>query len=105
MTKIYGASDDLLEFEGSIFGEVNYFDSSEKDPIEVKVSDGTHFKAFYDEVGLWRIILIEAGTCFISLDKATDPNSENYSDILTLENEDELTAKYKVKGNNWRKVD
>lgn len=104
MTKIYGASDDLLEFTGEIYGEIGYYDSSKEDPIRVRVSDGTEFSAYYNEQGLWKIDVHVKGTHFDVLEVATDPDSENYSDTLTLL-EGKLTAKYKVgKGSKWEKV-
>lgn len=103
MTKIYGASDDLLEFDGEIYGEIGYYDSSKEDAILVKVSDGTEFSAYYNESGLWKIELTVKGTHFESLTEATDPDSDNYSDVLILMS-GPLTAKYKTRGVSWKTV-
>lgn len=104
MTTIYGASDDLLEFGGDILGEVCYYDSSKEDPIVVHISDGTKFHAYYSEDGLWKIDILKKGSHFESLVKAVDPDSDKYSDKLTLL-DGPLTAKYSTVGSNsWKKV-
>lgn len=74
-----------------------------KDAILVKVSDGTEFSAYYNESGLWKIELTVKGTHFESLTEATDPDSDNYSDILILMS-GPLTAKYKTRGVSWKTV-
>ena len=102
-TKICGASDDLLEFEGEIYGEIGYYNSSEDDPIRVKVSDGTEFDAFYNDDGLWKIKLKTKGPAFVSLEEATDPDSDNYTDILRLSGQN-LKAEFKVGAADWEKV-
>ena len=105
MIKIYGASDDLLEFEGDLYGEVGCYNSTKDEPIHVKVSDGTEFIAYYNEDGIWKIEIIEASTLFISLDKCERETDNCYSDILTLDEWDKVTAKYKCKhSDSWEKV-
>lgn len=103
MTKIYGHSDDLLEFEGDLYGEVCYFDSSETDDIKVSISDGTELSVYYANSGLWKIKVLNQGSHFESLVEATDPDSDQYSDILTLK-PGMLTARYKIGTERWRKV-
>lgn len=104
MTKIYGASDDLFEFDGDIYGEIGYYDSSPEDLIRVRISDGTELSAFYNEDGLWKIQVIAKGTHFQELIEAVDPDSDDYSDIVLMK-DGELTAEYKAgKGSAWKKV-
>jgi hypothetical protein len=103
MTKIYGASDDLLEFEGDIYGEVGYYGSSEDDPIKVSISDGTELNVYYADSGLWRIKVLNQGSHFESLVEAVNPDSDEYSDVLTLKS-GSLTARYKVGSEKWKKV-
>jgi hypothetical protein len=103
MTKIYGASDDLLEFEGDIYGEVGYYGSSLEDPIKVSISDGTELNMYYDDSGLWKIKVLNQGSHFESLVEATDPDSDQYSDLLTLKS-GLLTARYKVGSERWKSV-
>lgn len=102
-TKIYGASDDLIEFEGDIYGEIGCYGSSQNDPIKVKVSDGTEFDIFYSDSGLWKINVTKKGSNFDLVTEAIDPDSDNYSDELFLTPGD-LTAKYKTKESTWKRL-
>ncbi len=101
-TKIYGASDDLLEFEGDVYGEIGRYGTSEEDPIRVRVSDGTEFDAFYNDDGLWKIKVTKRGTHFDFYTEAVDPDSQYSSDELHLKDGD-LTADYLVDG-EWEEV-
>jgi len=58
-TKIYGASDDLLEFEGDI--EDEFYVNCDK-PFYIGLSDGTLLKMEYDDNGIWRIHLVRKGS-------------------------------------------
>lgn len=91
-TKIYGASDDLIEIEGEIEDEVGCY--NHKKPILIEVSDGTKATIFYD--GEWKINISFAGEKYIEkVDSVGDDakhigdykNCTSYSDILIL-NED-----------------
>lgn len=48
---IYGASDDLIEFEGDFEDEGDHFGD---DPIYIHLDDGSVIKALYDNDGIWR---------------------------------------------------
>ena len=48
---IYGASDDLIEFEGDFEDEGNHFSD---DAIFIHLNDGSVIEAFYDQDGIWR---------------------------------------------------
>lgn len=88
-TKIYGASDDLIEIEGFTNDEINCYDH--KKPIKITCSDGTIATIFYD--GKWTIKIKKVGTNFLRLiDSVGDDNeheapysfASSYSDILIL---------------------
>lgn len=81
MIKIYGASDDLIEIEGDITEEFSWFDCNEK-PRPVAFSDGTLLRMRYDEDGIWRITLVEAGTAVFS--KKEGSVSKDTNDEVTL---------------------
>lgn len=102
-SKIYGASDDLLEFCGDIYGEVCYYDSSPTDPIYVKMSDGTEFQSYYSKEGLWKIVVSKEGSLFDRVEVATDPDSDKYSDILYLK-AGKVTAVAKAGDSDWLEV-
>ena len=107
ITRIYGASDDLIEIDGQISDEVDAYSSSDE-PIKFKTSQGTKGSIMYD--GNWNITIIEEGTDFVkvieSVGDDNDHTEENtkdvpsYSDVLILEGELEWI---KVKGKKYKK--
>lgn len=90
-TKIYGASDDLIEIDGEISDEHNQIDFSGK----VICSDGTEAKLEYNDDGIWKFSLIEMGNKYLDLieSKGDDvPHTHefarglsSYSDVLVLD--------------------
>jgi len=83
--KISGHSDDVVCVEGDVTDE---FYPSEDQPFFVGVSDGTLLRISYD--GMWNIRVLITGSddTKITYEPATDEDT-NYSDIVTLENDDE----------------
>ncbi len=81
-TKVYGASDDLIEFNGDVYGEVDHM--SEK-PCKVTMSDGTELLVVYGKPaphgGVWWIRLKKAGPLFDHIDKCFDEKATVYSDV------------------------
>lgn len=59
VTKVYGASDDLIEVEGGFNDEFSWF--SDK-PVYLNFSDGTQLSALYDKDGIWRLDRTREGT-------------------------------------------
>ena len=89
-TKIYGASDDLIEIEGAINDEVGcYFNAKQT----ITCSDNTKASISYN--GEWKIIVIVEGEKFLGkINSVGDdakhilPDAEgctSYSDILILD--------------------
>lgn len=60
-TKVYGASDDLIEIDGDIYEEFGRY-NSEGDYLAF--SDGTVLYMVYDGDGIWRIKVICKGELF-----------------------------------------
>lgn len=58
---IYGASDDLIEIEGDILEEFNFYPRGEESRI-LAVSDGTLLRVYYDKDGIWRLNKISGGS-------------------------------------------
>ena len=54
MITIYGASDDLIEIEGDITEEFNWYSDNVEERRYLAFSDGTLLRVFYDEDGIWR---------------------------------------------------
>lgn len=80
-TKVYGCSDDLIEFEGDLRGEVGFYARGEDEKCALILSDGTVLTIHYAERGIWKIDLIERGNLFDRLDICTDPEADPYSDV------------------------
>jgi len=89
-TKIYGASDDLVEIEGQISDEHDCYDH--KKPINISVSDGTKATIFYD--GEWKINVKFAGSKYIEKIDSIGDNGRHegnakgctpYSDVIIFE--------------------
>jgi len=60
-TKVYGGSDDLVEFSGGIHGEIGCYDTSEEDSILVAFSDGTVLSIWYSKHGIGKIHALRKG--------------------------------------------
>ena len=89
-TRIWGASDDLLEIDGALIeDEVN-----ESFPYAIKCSDGTIASFDYNSEGIWECTIESPGKSFIRIVKAvgednehTDPTAKgcsSYSDVLLI---------------------
>lgn len=100
-TKIYGASDDLIEIEGDISGEIYHYD----DKTEFICSDGTKGRITYDWD--WFIDVIEEGLGFVKLVRGQDeiPHTDtdaigctSYSDVLILKDIEWI----KMKGKKYK---
>lgn len=81
-TKVYGASDDLIEFDGDICGEVGFINDKD-DRALVALSDGTLLKVGYGKEGkaLWSVELVECGSLFDRIDPCADEDADPYSDV------------------------
>ena len=87
-TKVYGASDDLIEFEGDVHGEVGYYAADnaneETDATLLVFDDGTQLAVRYGKPGLggvWHITALRKGPLFVSIDVCEDENADPYSDV------------------------
>lgn len=104
MTKIYGASDDLIEFEGDIHGEVGCYGTDETERgVLVFLSDGTALEVKYGKLdeGIWGVRLLIKGTLFDRIEECTDATADPYSDIAFFK--DGLKKAYAATG-EWEKV-
>lgn len=90
MTKIYGASDDLIEIDGDVSEEFNAYSSDEDAEWRLALSDGTLLSVRYD--GCWRFNQLIAGSVSftrVEADAEDKPGSRPdggpwYSDVLTF---------------------
>lgn len=89
-TKIYGASDDLIEIDGAISEEANHYDATR---VIIKASDGTQARITYD--GEWRITVEVEGEKYLNLIHSVGDEGEHlhedakgcssYSDVIVLD--------------------
>jgi len=107
-TKVYGCSDDLIEFDGDVSGEVNHYGTDdEKQGMLLIFSDGTLLEAKYGKggEGVWAITLLRRGDLLIGIEQVdistyTDGPDEPNSDVATFK--PGLT--WCREATNWRKV-
>lgn len=103
-TKIYGASDDLIEIEGQINEEASHYNAKN---LKISCSDGTVATINYG--GNWNIIILRQGSLFDKLvlgnpneDPHSDIDAKNcsaYSDVLILKEGIEWVKIVKIKFN------
>lgn len=106
-TRIYGASDDLIEIDGQISDEVDAYSAS-KEPVKFKTSLGTKGTILYN--GEWKITITEEGSDFMRVvesvgddDDHTEDDTKNipsYSDVLILSGDLEWI---KINGKKYKK--
>jgi hypothetical protein len=85
MTRVYGRSDDLVEFEGELRGEIGCYGSGDDGKLGVLVafSDGTILAVRYGKPvgeGIWAIDVLRQGELFDRLEVCTDAEADPYSD-------------------------
>jgi hypothetical protein len=85
-TKVYGASDDLIEFEGDCNGEVGCYGTDDDDNpgVLLTFSDGTMLVVKYGKPGcggVWGISVLTEGTLLDRVDLCTDEDADPYSDV------------------------
>jgi hypothetical protein len=83
-TRIYGASDDLIEFDGDVYGEVGHFGTDEREKGDlIMCSDGSILEVKYGkaDLGIWGLVLIQAGSLFDRIEPCSDENAKVHSDI------------------------
>lgn len=103
MTKIYGSSDDLIEFEGDFVGEVGAYETDKAEHgVLVVVSDGTILEVKYGKGGeaIWEVKVIKQGSLFKSIDPCTDEDADPYSDVAVFAE----GVKWAYAAKNWDKV-
>ena len=107
-TRVYGTSDDLIEFEGDYRGEI-CFGSDDEDEFGgalLVCSDGTAATVQYnqDHRGIWRIHVLRKGDLFDRFERCEAEDGEDvdvYSDQLFLKD----GIKWVWFGKEARKVD
>ena len=103
MTKIYGASDDLIEFEGDVSGEVNCYGTDESEQgVLLICSDGTLLEVKYgkNDSAIWGIKIIKTGTLLHHVEPCEDEDAKPYSDVAVFND----GLKFIYHASEWKKV-
>ena len=86
-TNVYGSSDDLIEFEGDVSGEVCHYGTDEhKTGVLLAFSDGTLLDVRYGKPqgGIWEINVLRKGELLIKIESCIDEDADIYSDVATF---------------------
>lgn len=87
MVKVYGASDDLCEIEGSAYkdDEIECYGSD----VRIRFVDGTVIRIGYPKAddAIWRIEVEKKGTAVHTLTICDDEDARIYSDIFEIDAE------------------
>lgn len=87
MLKIYGASDDLVEIEGTSYrdDEIGCYDRD----VRIRFVDGTAIRVGYSKetIAVWWIEVEKQGTAKQFLEVCEDENADIYSDIFYIDAE------------------
>lgn len=87
MIRIYGASDDLVEIEGSEYqeDEIGCFEAK----VRIWFKDGTVILVSYgnDCGAIWDIVVEKVGTAKFNLKICEDEDADIYSDIFEIDSE------------------
>jgi len=88
-TKIYGRSDDLIEVEGDVDGEVSCYGTDRREKgVLLVCSDGTLLEVKYGKggMGIWGIMLIRKGSLLMSIRQCDSEEKDPYSDVAYFAN-------------------
>lgn len=102
-TKVYGASDDLIEFDGDVHGEVGcYGTDDDEHGVLLMFSDGTILEIKYgkQDRAIWGLQVVREGLLFKGISLCNDENAPIHSDIAEFS--PGLTWAYAA--TDWEKV-
>lgn len=101
-TKVYGASDDLVEFEGDFSGEFGHYGSDEGPGVLVVMSDGTLLRVQYgkNSKAIWKIELLRKGPLFEGIEPCLSEDSGPHSDVAKFKD----GIKWVYAASEWEEV-
>ena len=105
-TRVYGRSDDLIEFDGDVAGEVSSYAGDDVDQSArgdlIVCSDGTLLIVKYGKGGrgIWSVTLLRKGSLLVEIEQCDDEDADPYSDVATFA--DGLIWAYAAK--DWERV-
>lgn len=86
-TKVYGASDDLVEFDGDFRGEVGCWGTDDRERgVLVVLSDGTILEVKYgkNDAAIWGVKLLKKGTLYVGIEQCDNEDANPHSDVATF---------------------
>jgi hypothetical protein len=102
-TRIYGRSDDLVEFDGDFTGEVGCYGTDDSEHgVLVVVSDGTLLEVKYgkNDDAIWEVKLVKSGALFERIDQCSDSEADPSSDVAHFRD----GVKWAYAAKEWEKV-
>lgn len=103
-TRIYGRSDDLVEFDGDVHGEMGCFGTDEENHPGVMVvcSDGTVLVVKYGKggLGIWGVTVTRQGELFERIEPCEDEDAAVYSDVAHFKD----GLKWAMAAKTWERV-
>lgn len=102
-TKVYGESDDLIEFDGDVSGEIGNFGTDEAEHGElVMLSDGTLLEVKYGkaDMAIWGITVLNKGSLFDHIELCSDEDARPHSDVAFFKD----GLKWAYGASEWEKV-
>jgi hypothetical protein len=103
MTKVYGTSDDLIEFSGDVDGEVGKSGTDDDaHGVMVIFNDGTILEVKYGkaDMGIWGITLLNVGNLFDRIDPCMDEKADPYSDVAHFKD----GLKWAYAATEWQRI-
>jgi hypothetical protein len=104
-TKVYGASDDLIEFDGDVGGEVGCYntDADDHPGVMVVFSDGTILIVKYGKakMAIWQVTVFKRGELFDRIEECSDEDADPYSDVAFFR----PGLKWAFAAKGWEKVE
>lgn len=84
-TKVYGASDDCIEFDGEVYGEVCYYEGGDEcKGVLLFFMDGTLLHVVYGKPvnrAIWAITVLCKGNLFDRIEICENEEAEKHSDV------------------------
>lgn len=103
-TKVYGASDDLIEVEGDVRGEVACYGAVDEEGPGVLLvfSDGTVLAVKYGKPagGIWEVKVVHKGALLVGIEECDDEDADPYSDVATFRD----GVRWAYAATEWEKV-
>lgn len=102
-TIVYGTSDDLIEVDGEIGGEVGCYGTDDAEHgVLLMFSDATVLEVKYgkNDEAIWEVKVLKKGELFVGIDQCDNDDADPYSDVATFK----AGLKWAYAATEWEKV-